>query len=172
MSKEFIRGNRDGRNGRNETYTVCRLAVPAKDLSVELSRGGHHHFVTCPSTCPVAQNYSSYKRHAGTEADISTWEAANLSLGGRESLEVIHPEPSSNGETYTICRLGVPRKTLVEEVDKRIKKKVGGKVVTKKLHPRYRTIRVGGEKFVQGIPSSPVDNVNQADPYCQLRGVK
>lgn len=38
---EFIHGNRDGEHLRNETYTICRLGVPAARLVDEIEAGLH-----------------------------------------------------------------------------------------------------------------------------------
>ncbi len=155
--REYIRGNRDGLRGRNETYTVCRLRVTADRLTDEIRLGMHRHLVTCSGSCPALG--SSYRRHAGSEAGLASWKTARLRRGAREALEIVHPDSGSDASrpTVTICRLGVSRARLVEEVDA-------------KLHRLYRTITIRGKKYVQGVPSVREDNVNHSQPACPLRG--
>lgn len=38
---EYIHGHRDGKGGRNEHYTICRLGVPADTLEWEVREGLH-----------------------------------------------------------------------------------------------------------------------------------
>jgi hypothetical protein len=159
MSKEFIRGNRDGHNGHhvnNETYTVCRLGVSATRFADEMQQGMHRRHVSCPGPCPIHSSADPsgvpYWDHAGDEADLPAWNAKGMASGPREPLEVIHLD--GNGKTFTICRLGVERTKLVEEVNKG-------------LHQRYFV--KGG--FVQGKPSDKLDNVNHPDPPCPLRRI-
>lgn len=42
---EFIHGHRDGRNHRNEHYTICRLGVPVEQLAWEVREGLHPGYV-------------------------------------------------------------------------------------------------------------------------------
>lgn len=152
--KEFIRGNRDGTRRRNESYTVCRLQVPVQQFAEEVRLGKHHHSVTCTGRCPALDE--KYLEHAGKAATLARWQAADLGDEPRQTLTVVHPDPQGNGETVTICRLGVPRATLVEEIK-----------TDPRLHQHYGTVRVNQQDYVRGIPTEDLDNVNHPEPFCR-----
>jgi len=153
--REFIRSNG---SPQSETYTVCRLEVPLHRFADELRLGMHRHFVNSPTECP-AMTLGYYQQHAGPAASFEAWEKAGLRPGPRETLEVVHPSSRRNGGTLTICRIGVPRKTLIEELDAN-------------LHDHYHATRRKGSEFAQGNPSNEEDNVRHPKPECVFREMR
>jgi len=171
--REFIRGNRDGVAGTNDTYTVCRLRVSQKRLDQEMSLGLHSHFLSAstPWECPAHIFLKAAKKaqkkkvmegegklHPPKAVPASRWLDSGLADSAGEVAEVIQKDPDRSGArtTYTICRIAVPRERMVLEV------KEG-------LHPRYhvRRRKAGSlpkedprRLYVKGNPSEPFDNVD------------
>lgn len=162
--REFVRGNRNGPGRSNDSYTVCRLRVPQARLDEEMSLGMHSHFVSASDCwdCPAhifLKAEQKWRRRRGIQdqrrysppsaVELKRWLATDRQSTGTEALEIIHRDGDSpeDAPTYTICRVAVPRETLVREV------KAG-------LHPRYhvRTSRRGD--YVQGNPTEAFDNAN------------
>lgn len=171
--REFLRGNRDGVEGTNDTYTVCRLRVTQERLDEEMSLGFHSHFlsVSAPWECPAhiflkAAKKAEEKRVIEGKGNLrppkavpaSRWLASGLTDSAGEVAEVIQKDPDRSGaqSTYTICRIAVPRERMVLEV-------------MEGLHPRYhvRRRKAGSlpkddprRLYVKGNPSEPFDNVD------------
>jgi hypothetical protein len=243
MEHEFIRGNRDGPHGRNETYTVCRLRVAEDDLKREMAAAHHPRFHTLSTCwdCPAHVYLKDWIRYAqraltrvtgkkvktptagasvrtwirfldstlagvpqakgvqrpdeeaqlgdwihfineviakvsvrgagnsrkpvGTStlkpirlppppaAPAAMWQAATLDVGLADPFEMVQRDPDrpEGKSTFTVCRLGVPRETLVREVDEG-------------LHPGYHVCRRKDKTpFVQGNPTQWFDNVNHPE---------
>lgn len=165
--REFIRGNRDGTRRANETYTVCRIGVSQKRLDEEMQLGLHSHFVSADLCwdCPGHMFVKAQKKHlrrlggaqdqgkysAPSAVDLKRWQKSGQDKGGVETLEIVQRDLRPSGDsTYTICRVGVPRLTMVREVESG-------------LHPGYH-VRTGKRgRYVQGNPTRPFDNVNYPD---------
>lgn len=77
-------------------------------------------------------------------------------MGYGHGLEFIHANSAGPGgvsDTYTICRVGVPRARLVREVQKG-------------FHPHYQIVHVDGRDFVRRKPGAEeVERVNQDGPW-------
>jgi len=178
---EFIFGNRDGKNRANDTYNVCRFHVPRKLFEAEKKAGFHGHTLEAmhvPTCCP-ARVQPNPKR----EVALTDKRAANIKQRPGEVIELIYeefqtldgrkPTPlpakkkgkakkagnslAADERLLTICRLGVPRPRMVEEV-------------SLDLHPAYKVIRVAVAKtpgqpkipYVQAIGNGTTrDNVNR-----------
>jgi len=229
LEHEFIRGNRDGPTGTNDTYTVCRLRVAQEDLDREMTRGFHSRFLTLPACwdCPGHIYLSAWIGYLGVklaqlagahripqpsaaasvdtwihyikgvllassnlgktqlpsdDADLNAWiqcvnkvlakppKAKPVRLPPRvaplakwcdsgmtnrpaEVVEIVQRDPDRpHGEgTFSICRIGVPRESMVQEV-------------REGLHPGYHVGKAPrGHEFVQGNPTSAFDNVNEPE---------
>jgi len=153
---ELIFGNRDGVKRRNESYNVCRFHVP-EELFEEEKRAGFHaraldemHALSC---CPALG-----QADPPAETPLTDQRANRFRGRPGEFIELVYPENrGSNGRQLTICRLGVSRRRMAEEV-------AAG------LHPRYKVARVGppsssdrfGKAYVQGKANKTAqDNVNR-----------
>lgn len=112
---EFIRGNREGANRANETYHVCRFHVPEKVFEEEIAAGHHTHAVRemrVLSCCPAHGEPGPAK-----DESLANVPAGSFANDPSESVELVFEEGGSDGTPlYTICRLGVPRRRMVEEV--------------------------------------------------------
>ncbi len=153
---EFIFGNRDGGKRRNESYNVCRFHVPETLFEEEKKVGFHAralsemHALNC---CPALGQ-------ADPPVELPLTDKRASPFRGRpgEFIELVYPEnQASNERLLTICRLGVPRRRMAQEV-------AAG------LHPRYKAVRVGRQgspnrydnAYVQGKANSTSrDNVNR-----------
>lgn len=143
---EFVYGNRDGDNGRNDTYQICRVHVPDGRYVQEGLLGLHPRSQPIdtsagrPWRCCPAQ----LEPHSGRDAPLrKVFEADVADAPGRplHFAELVREEPPDGGgqRRFTLCRLGIPRETLVAEV------KAG-------LHPDYHVVRIGRESYVRANP--------------------
>lgn len=165
LEHEFIRGNRDGPDGCNDTYTVCRLRVSRERLDGEMKQGMHPNFFTMSSCwdCPAHVYLSAWlkyvkRRPTGTRvrrppaaASMEDWKRSGLTNRPAQALELVQRDPDRppQRQTFTICRVAVPRERLVREVE-------AG------LHPGYHVRRTkSGRPFVQGNPTDVFDNVDE-----------
>ncbi len=171
--REFIRGHRDGPGSsrRNETYTVCRLRVAKERLNDEMALGLHSHFVTasncwhCPAHVFLKAEQIARKKlppeeqgkyAAPSVADLEDWKSWIASYQDSrtvEPLEIVHKDPDrpKSEPTYTVCRIGVPRRRMSDEVEDG-------------LHPRYHVRRDSqNRRYVQGNPTRSFDNVNHPE---------
>jgi len=167
---EFIRGNRDGPDGSNDTYTECRLRVSEERLDEEMKLGLHPHFLTLSQcwNCPAHIYYAAWiqyvkamlakQRPTGakvlappTAAPLKAWKASGLAHRSAGTFEIIQQDPdrSAARKTFTVCRAAIPRELVVEEVE-------AG------LHPGYH-VRTSstGQRYVQGNPTRAFDNVDE-----------
>jgi len=114
---EFICGKRDGDGGANESYNVCRFHVPEQVLKEEIAAGHHIHAVRemhVLSCCPAHGQPG-----AARDEPLTKVAAGSLESQPSECVEMVFAESHVGGErNYTICRLGVPRRRMVEEVYK------------------------------------------------------
>jgi len=153
---EFIFGNLDSSTKTNDTYNVCRFHVPETTLDEETAAGYHTHALRemhVPACCPA----HSQLRPA-TDEPLTNLPVARLRTEPAEFIELVYEE--NDGEVkrhYTICRLGVPRRRMAEEVHKG-------------LHPGYKANRVKpmgqndryGDAYVQAKGDmTPDNNVNR-----------
>ncbi len=146
---EFIHGNRDGSGKASDTYTICRVKVPRRRLAAEIKQGLHPKYrLTRVKGCyyPEASAHSPAIVHINTP--LGGWRCPAQSIKqlpvagrprklvdsaqkGARIVEFIHgdtvPAKPSN-RTYTICRFGVSRRRVVEEI-------------TAGLHPGYCIVR-------------------------------
>jgi hypothetical protein len=161
---EFIYGNRDGENGANDTYQICRIHVTEgrydqegllglhpRSRPIDVSRGR-------PWRCCPAQ----LEPGPGRDAPLGKVFAADLADTRERPLhfaELVREEAPNGGRRFTLCRLGVPRETLVAEVQ-------AG------LHPDYHTVRIGGEAYVRANPDvARTNNVNRVGRPWSCGGV-
>lgn len=148
--REFIRGNRDGVRGRNETYTICRVNVPVQRFEDERQAGLHpnylQHEVSASWRCPAHA-----RRNSTAPADLADYVAKKSKLTGKaQEMKVVHrtlEQPAGKNPTCVICRLKIPRARLVEEI-------LGGP----NLHPGFRTITVNGRVYGMGKKGIHPDN--------------
>jgi len=149
--REFICGNKDGRiregtkRPNNATYNVCRIGIPEgtlpEQLLAELRLWPQVMGSEWPS-CPAVKAL----RHSSKAKPASAYRKAGLGPGPGHRLEVIRN--MEEGEGFVICRLGVPRTRMVEEVEA-------------KLHPGYRVVSIKGDKFVEAqADGTKKNNVN------------
>ncbi|HSL84544.1 MAG TPA: hypothetical protein VLF66_17355 [Thermoanaerobaculia bacterium] len=69
-------------------------------------------------------------------------------MAGSEFIRGNRDGPGGTSATYTVCRVGVPRRRLVAEI-------------RKDLHTKYHLVRVGGFSYPRNNPNSQaIDNVN------------
>lgn len=160
--KEFIRGNHDGPYGVDDTYTVCRLSIPRQQLVEEIDehhlhpgyrvlhmRDRHGNVVDeRPQNTPDTLAFTNINQGnwpACCPAEAHAAEAADnqpprrLSPDGVGVTEYIHGHrdgANRRNEHYTICRLGVPVRTLVREV-------------REGFHPDYEVTYKGGQFHVR-----------------------
>jgi len=143
MAKEFICGNHDGRDGANNaTYNVCRIEVSEGDLKKELAAGLHPRLDALEMqwlSCPAM----GAKSDASNVKPLSDFVQAGLGPDPGHRLELIRKMAGNGG--YIVCRLGVPRTRMVEEVEA-------------KLHPGYHVVSVRGDKFVRANPDKTKQN--------------
>ncbi len=145
---EFIHGNRDGAGKTSETYTICRVGVPRRRVIAEIEKGLHtkYHLVKVRGFYYPRNNPNS-KAIDNVNAPSGGWQCpahwAQLTPAGplksfveneatdARKVVFIHGDKvttSSPMRTYTICRLGVPRQRLNQEI-------AAG------LHPDYCLVR-------------------------------
>lgn len=165
--REFIRGNRDGPNRRNETYTVCRVNVPMKRFEKERALGLHPVYlerrVSPGWRCPAQA-----RRRATAPASLAAYEDKQPTLAGpAQEVEIVHKtlrQSPAGRPTCVICRLGVARERLVEEIETYDDPKIPN------LHPGFSTFTADGETFVRGRQGVDADNVNypSACDYCAV----
>lgn len=155
--REFIRGNRDGPNRRNETYTVCRVNVPIERFEEERALGLHpsylEHRVAPGWRCPAHA-----RRQAPAPASLAAYEDKQPTIPGTaQELEIVHKttrQSRAGKPTCVVCRLGVPRERLVAEIE------THDDPLIPSLHPGFTTFEVDGETFVRGRKGVDADNVN------------
>lgn len=149
--KEFVCGNRDGRiregNRRpnNATYNVCRIGV-SEDMLQQRPLANLHLLPQALGSdwlgCPAMKVLG----HASDAMPMSAYSKVGLGPGPGHRLEVIREVDDEGG--YVICRLGVPRTRMVEEVEA-------------DLHPGYRVVSIKGDKFVEAkADKNKKNNVN------------
>lgn len=165
MEHEFIRGNRDGPDGTSDTYTVCRLRVGQERLDDEMKAGLHSHFFTLPSCwdCPAhiylkawlefqKRNPDSAALHPPpAAAPLEDWTSSGLTHSSGQTAELVQRDAdrSLKEQTFTVCRIAVPRERLVQEV-------YAG------LHPGYHVRKTAtGRRYVKGNPTESFDNVDE-----------
>lgn len=156
MEIDFIRGNRDGPNRRNESYTVCRLHVPKDRFDNETALGLHPGTValTGVEPCPAESFLQRSKKSLSPlePAPLSAWSQKHggLKTVPAHAAEHVHSTSPVDG-SCTICRLRVPRQRMVEEVHA-------------KLHPGYHVVTMAtGYEYVQGDRTTGFDNVNERE---------
>lgn len=167
---ESIHRNQDGIDGVAETYTICRIGVSRRRLVKEIDRSSRlpsrqqvhpdYHVVQLKSGAFVRNNPQISSDNINHEApwrcmarnpkELSR-EGSLTSFLGFESRsdtppherERIHGEqghvPGGN-QSYTVCRFGVSRQRLIEEVE-------AG------MHPGIKVVQEDGEKR-PWLPSS------------------
>lgn len=163
---EFIYGNRDGPNGANDTYQICRIHVPDARYVQEGLLGLHPRsrpIDTSPGRpwrcCPA-----QVEPNPGRDPSLARVFEADLADTHERPLhfaELVREEPPENGggRRFTLCRLGIPRETLVEEV------KAG-------LHPDFHTVRIGRGTYVRANPDpARRNNVNRVGRPWSCGGV-
>jgi hypothetical protein len=141
---ELIHGNRDGPGKTNETFTICRTGVPRRRVAAEIKTGLHsnYHLVKVKGIYYPRNNPNS-KAMDNVNAQEDGWrcpaqatdarppsEGVPVTPGGEKrflpgapaktrSMDFIHgeePPVEAKKRTYTLCRLGVPRRQLVWEI--------------------------------------------------------
>ena len=150
--EEFIHGNGDGPGNTSDTYTVCRVGVPRDRVVEEIREGLHPKYqLVHVRGIPYPRNKGNTKAIDNVNAPNGPWQcpahAATLTAEGSlesfvecgrrgKMVEFIHGE-KVNGKpqdrTYAICRPGVPRRRLVQEIE-------AG------LHPSYQ-LAVEGDRL-------------------------
>jgi hypothetical protein len=72
---EYVHGHRDGKNRRNEHYTICRLGVPAETVAWEVREGLHPGYqVTYQGSHPEVTKTNSTQPvwHCGMACEVET----------------------------------------------------------------------------------------------------
>jgi len=163
LGEEFISGIYDRKTRSNQSYNVCRFHVSEKEFEEERKQGFHLRAVKVPfSTCCPARVQPL------PHADVLLTDQRAEKLRGQpgEIVELVHQESGPTGEArpvpcllkmepppkaddgkLTICRLGVPRRRMAEEVF------LG-------LHSGYKVVRVA--------PAGTPDRFKKA--YVQAKG--
>jgi len=149
----FIRGNRDGPNRRNLTYTICRFDVTPQQLKTEIRQGLHAESLVNKSPEPWPCPALAWAQFAHPDPKLPRLAGLSpASVPDEEKVRVLRKEPGQI-HGFTICRLGVTKARLSEEI-------------LADLHPGYMV----GFNGPQGIGSGEVpDNINHPGPRCPLR---
>jgi len=149
---EFIFGNRDGQKRANDSYNVCRFHVPEPTFDDETAVGYHNHALREMHVLACCPAHSQLR--PGKDEPLTELSAGSLRSRPAEFIELVYEEANgAHGRQYTICRLGVPRRRMAEEV-------------YKGLHPGYKANRVKpkgqpdryGKAYVQAKGDATTDN--------------
>lgn len=156
--KEFIHGSGDGPGNASDTYTICRVEVPRQQVVEEIHQGMHPKYdVVKDEDIEYPHNRTDTNQpHARMIDNVNhpkrAWQCPAQSMQataagepvpgivpkGAKTMELIHgdkvPSTGAKDRTYTICRLGVPRRQLVREID-------AG------MHPGYRVEDSGDRRY-------------------------
>lgn len=133
---EHIHGNQDGPHGLSDTYTICRVGVPKARLLTEVDAGLHPNYEVVQGA-----KGSKYLRNSPNARGIDNIDSgapwvcrahhgplrAEGPLGASLKARLVYPtrmtefihgeQPRGRAKTsYTLCRLGVPRQRVVEEI--------------------------------------------------------
>lgn len=126
-------------------YNVCRVRVPQDRLDDELD-GGLHPNARFRARDEVEGCPARSQPHQSPEVPLEMVLATGIDSDPREVVELIEREPGHGRlATYTICRLGVPRDRMVDEVE-------AG------LHRGYHTVEMSSGTFVRANPDGAKEN--------------
>lgn len=155
---EFIRGNHDGPYDVDDTYTVCRVNVPRRQLVEEIDTLQLHpgyrvlHVRDASGNVIDERPQNTPDGIAFTNINQGNWPeccpaekhrnqaakegpSSRLAPSGTCTVEYIHGHrdgKNRRNEHYTICRLGVPMRILAREV-------------REGLHPDYEVVYKCGQ---------------------------